>query len=728
MTENPTVDRTMVRAAALVIVLNLGVTWVNSVRKPAVYPSGFAAVGCALLSAAALFCLIDARRLRPTFTAVRCAAALSLTLMLLHVAMLGVVAPGEYPPLLHTCGAIILAAVVGFGSPVSIVLVVSYGIGYCLVRVQALPLVNALAETLVLLVSGAATVSLTFMARRTVRIVVQNGRLLEQQVAAVARTEARLRERARWDGLVHDKILGALRLAATGDGPHHARKLASEALEAFQTEPTGQLAIESRIRELAGVLGLRFDDFALQQSDAPTDVVQALADSAAEVVTNVARHSGVDVISLRGIVSRHGALVVIADRGAGLDPDGPGEGTGLRTVRARMEAVGGHVQVDSSAAGCSVTLSWARSETPPVLLTWDRTIFVPMIGLGLLDIVLNIVLGITRPAQTHHAWIQALVVVLCLSISVATVTLPPVPFWGWLVVALASAAPVVPILNSAVYGAPDWRYWVVGALTPGVGALAFRFGLRYGLASATLMLLAVLATELALGLFTWASVPGPFPVCFGVAVVAGMLRAALDKATRRLTRDQRARNENARTEAELDARDAEVWRRRAALAQGILPMIESIAHSARVTAAMRAQCALLEASARDQLDAPLLVSSAVSARVQAARKRGVDVVLRWSDGASADRELSGFQQLIGHVCDHLPSGSRARFTWHDQSDPIVGSAALVGGSDLEPVVSTLVGWDLRLIDLGDTALVEIPRHPADGAAPALGPEEPQRRH
>ena len=87
MTENPTVDRTMVRAAALVIVLNLGVTWVNSVRKPAVYPSGFAAVGCALLSAAALFCLIDARRLRPTFTAVRCAAALSLTLMLLHNAL-----------------------------------------------------------------------------------------------------------------------------------------------------------------------------------------------------------------------------------------------------------------------------------------------------------------------------------------------------------------------------------------------------------------------------------------------------------------------------------------------------------------------------------------------------------------------------------------------------------------------------------------------------------------
>jgi len=99
----------------------------------------------------------------------------------------------------------------------------------------------------------------------------------------------------------------------------------------------------------------------------------ALYRIAQEALTNIERHSGADRVdmSLRG--HRAGAVLRIADNGAGMAAKGRQSGLGLRNMSERMEQLGGTLKVTSGAGGTVIeaqvplshllTADVARAET-----------------------------------------------------------------------------------------------------------------------------------------------------------------------------------------------------------------------------------------------------------------------------------------------------------------------------------------------------------------------------
>ncbi len=84
---------------------------------------------------------------------------------------------------------------------------------------------------------------------------------------------------------------------------------------------------------------------------------------AQEALTNSERHAGARRIELTLARAEGRVLLTIADDGGGFDPEGvalhPQRGIGLRNMSERMEAIGGLLRIDSSAAGTTVRASVA---------------------------------------------------------------------------------------------------------------------------------------------------------------------------------------------------------------------------------------------------------------------------------------------------------------------------------------------------------------------------------
>jgi two-component system NarL family sensor kinase len=80
---------------------------------------------------------------------------------------------------------------------------------------------------------------------------------------------------------------------------------------------------------------------------------------AQEALNNVARHSGATQAQLALHCHNSQVVLSIGDNGHGFDA-GDGrhrEGFGLRSMRERAEALGGHLQVHSTPAGTHIVLS-----------------------------------------------------------------------------------------------------------------------------------------------------------------------------------------------------------------------------------------------------------------------------------------------------------------------------------------------------------------------------------
>ena len=167
----------------------------------------------------------------------------------------------------------------------------------------------------------------------------------------------RTEERADLAARVHDSVLQTLTLIQKN--PADARKLArrqERELRAWlypDRAPTagGTLAgaVESAAAEIEELHGVRVD--IVRTGDAPLDDrLQALVLAAREAMTNAARHSGVDEVSVFLDAGEAGVSLYVRDRGAGFDPDGvAADRRGLaESIRGRMERVGGTAQIVSA--------------------------------------------------------------------------------------------------------------------------------------------------------------------------------------------------------------------------------------------------------------------------------------------------------------------------------------------------------------------------------------------
>jgi two-component system NarL family sensor kinase len=90
----------------------------------------------------------------------------------------------------------------------------------------------------------------------------------------------------------------------------------------------------------------------------PPAVATVLFRIAQEALTNIERHAGARHIDLALHRGRDHVLLTVADDGAGFDAESvathPHSGIGLRNMAERLDAVGGHLDIASSAAGTTV--------------------------------------------------------------------------------------------------------------------------------------------------------------------------------------------------------------------------------------------------------------------------------------------------------------------------------------------------------------------------------------
>jgi two-component system NarL family sensor kinase len=93
----------------------------------------------------------------------------------------------------------------------------------------------------------------------------------------------------------------------------------------------------------------------------PVDVATVLFRIAQEALTNIERHAGAHRIDVALAATRGRVVLEIVDDGAGFDPEGvethPQRGIGLRNMHERLDAIGGALDIVSSAAGTTVRAS-----------------------------------------------------------------------------------------------------------------------------------------------------------------------------------------------------------------------------------------------------------------------------------------------------------------------------------------------------------------------------------
>jgi NarL family two-component system sensor histidine kinase LiaS len=87
----------------------------------------------------------------------------------------------------------------------------------------------------------------------------------------------------------------------------------------------------------------------------PHAVEQALFRVAQEALANVVRHSGATAASLILSLEPGGVRLQVQDNGSGFDPAQPQRGLGLRSMRERIEALGGTFTLESGARGTQLS-------------------------------------------------------------------------------------------------------------------------------------------------------------------------------------------------------------------------------------------------------------------------------------------------------------------------------------------------------------------------------------
>ncbi len=181
------------------------------------------------------------------------------------------------------------------------------------------------------------------------------------QSTAVVQEERRRLAQTLHDGIAQEVSLIATqtRMLADGRPAMSPRQLASAAERALDESRAAIQALTGKLDEpldlsllriadeLEARLGVRVRTDLDHPPDLSRDVREAAVRAVREAVVNAARHGGADQVD---VVLRTGGRVrlVVTDRGEGFDPGQDSDGAGLRTARARLEAVGGSLHVESA--------------------------------------------------------------------------------------------------------------------------------------------------------------------------------------------------------------------------------------------------------------------------------------------------------------------------------------------------------------------------------------------
>ncbi len=225
-----------------------------------------------------------------------------------------------------------------------------------------------------LLLQGAVTCALMSLVRRGGRsadaVIARGERAMrEEQVRSARRADEREQYRR-----LHDTILATHTVVASGVISRASvalRLQAASDLETLAELPglpargiTRAVCGSADLGEiLASVASHHGAEIVISAADrgVPVMVADAIADSVAEALVNVARHAGTTAAAVQLRDSRSGVIVTISDQGRGFVPAriSPAKRGIRESIAGRMASAGGAAEVDSSPGrGTRVTLRW----------------------------------------------------------------------------------------------------------------------------------------------------------------------------------------------------------------------------------------------------------------------------------------------------------------------------------------------------------------------------------
>jgi signal transduction histidine kinase len=246
--------------------------------------------------------------------------------------------------------------------------------GVIVSAVAVTPSVNTITTDLtnaIIYVAGGGVAGWAFNTlRRT-----EERRLEVETLLATERAERiRSEERAEVAAHLHDSVLQTLALIQKRSSEAEVGTLARRQERELRNWLYGAAALSSHTlagaleelcAEIEDVRGIHVE--LVTVSDAPlTDGLRALVAATGEAVTNAAKFSGVDKVSVFGEVAGDVGRVFVRDRGTGFDPDAiEDDRRGIRdSIIGRMERHGGTATVTSGAGrGTEIVLTVPRVDS-----------------------------------------------------------------------------------------------------------------------------------------------------------------------------------------------------------------------------------------------------------------------------------------------------------------------------------------------------------------------------
>lgn len=522
---------------------------------------------------------------------------------------------------------------------------------------------------------------------------------------------ARSAERQRWDGLIHDKVIAALLLASRADTPASrdtARTLAADALAALEhSGDPGEGSLVEGIEQRAQRHGLRATIDALVTGAPPAEVTAAIHEAVDEALRNVTLHSGRTEVSVEIRADDEWATVAVRDEGVGFDPNtvDPRRFGVRRSIPGHLRRVGGTATITSAAGrGTTVALAWRAPEAMPPRLRRDGYVPLPTqwqwVPYVWLLVAFTCAVSLDLGGTPFWASIPS---ALCLAVACWLIQRPRrVHGWGALVCVVAALVLTTLTTTPAAYS--DWRHWYLGSCLPILAVLTLSGRVRHA------WFITAMGIAVVVGYSWWT---GPEYLrgaaeassqLLLITLLSTLTSVALRRATLK-TRAQLVAAADLRAQSRaLALASAERERRTAALTRTIVPLLRTVASGDPVDEETRHRAAISEATARDSLLAPQLVTPEVQRAAAVARGRGLRVSLWEGEGSAIeDFGIDRFRQLLVALLHGLPPGSELTAHWRPGHSDLLATVAATGPmtSRLRQAIQRIVPEATVDIDGGD---------------------------